>query len=208
MSLERWLIWIGIVPKNPFMLRSTYARLGRDENGNSWSVPFKAELVRFNLITLPAWLQETPNQLHGVELVYWLLEEFVALLGRRVHEGRGDWASFRRLAFQMSRASASASLSAFREIEATSNEECKMANETRETRENTFFKLVNAMGVCFWSCKLILSIQNVQAYPHYYFTGLRFGCLLQSDTMDHCFLLFFVWKVSLHGSKLYYFVSS
>ena len=52
------------------MLRSTYARLGRDENENSCSVPFKPELDRFNLITPPTWLQEMPNQLHGIELVF------------------------------------------------------------------------------------------------------------------------------------------
>ena len=155
MSLERWLISRGIVPNSSFMLRSTYARLGRDENGKSWSVPFKLEFVKFNVITLPTWVQEIPNQLHGLELelVFWLLKELVALLGRRVHEGRGDCVSFWRLAFQMSRASIFAS--SFTEREATSNEDCKMANATREKRENTFFKLVNAMGLCFTSCKLV-----------------------------------------------------
>ena len=35
------------------------------------------------------------------------------------------------------------------------NGECNMANVTREKRENTFFKLVNATGLCFTSCKLV-----------------------------------------------------
>ena len=35
-------------------------------------------------------------------------------------------------------------VSSFTEREATSNEECKMANATREKKENTFFKLVDA----------------------------------------------------------------
>ena len=43
-----------------------------------------------------------------------------------------------RLAFQLSRASISAS--SFTEREATSNEECKMAYATREKMENTFFQ--------------------------------------------------------------------
>ena len=63
-SLDRLLISIGTIPKSPFILRSRIARLGRDENENPWSVPFKPELVKFNPITLPAWLQEMPNQLH------------------------------------------------------------------------------------------------------------------------------------------------
>ena len=112
MSLDRQLISIGTVWKSSFMLRSTNERLGSDENENSWRVPFKPEPVRFNLIILPAWLQETPNQLHGFELAFWLLEELVALLlGRRVHEGRSDRFLFWRLAFQRRRAFVSVSLS-------------------------------------------------------------------------------------------------
>ena len=72
-----------------------------------------------------------------------MFEELAALLGRRVHEGRGDCVSFWRLTFQLSRTSISAS--SFIEREATSNEECKMANVTREKRENTFFKSVLTM---------------------------------------------------------------
>ena len=73
----------------------------------------------------------------------WLFEELAALLGRRVHEGRGDCVSFWRLAFQLSRTSNFAS--SFTERKATSNKECKMANATREKRENTFFKSVLTM---------------------------------------------------------------
>ena len=54
-----------------FLLRSTNESFGSDENENSWSVPFKPELVRFNLITLPAWLHEMPTQLHGMEVLFW-----------------------------------------------------------------------------------------------------------------------------------------
>ena len=72
-----------------------------------------------------------------------MFDELVALLGRRVHEGRGDCVSFWRLAFQLSRTSISAS--SFKEREETSNEECKMANATREKRENTFFKSILTM---------------------------------------------------------------
>ena len=50
---------------------STNERLRSDKNENSWRVvPFKPELVRFNLITLPARLQEILNQLHGFELAF------------------------------------------------------------------------------------------------------------------------------------------
>ena len=52
LSLDRLLISIGTVPKSSFMLKSRNARLGKDENENPWSVPFKVELARFNLITL------------------------------------------------------------------------------------------------------------------------------------------------------------
>ena len=126
------------------MLRSTNERFGSDEKESSWSVPFKPELVKFNLITLPAWLQETPNQLHGFELTFGLLEALVALLGRRVHEGRSDWFSFLRLAFQLRRTSISVSLST--ETESATKEKCNMANTNRETEKNIVLKLVNAMG--------------------------------------------------------------
>ena len=71
-----------------------------------------------------------------------MFEELATLLGWRVHKGRGDYVSFWRLTFQLSKASIS--VPSFTEREATSNEECKMANATREKKENTFFKLVDA----------------------------------------------------------------
>ena len=150
MSLDRLLISTATVPKSSFMLRLRNARFGRDENENPWSVPFKPELARFNLLILPAWLLETPNQLHGVELVFWLFEELVALLGR--------------VAFQLSRASASS----FKEREVTSNEECNMANTTIETRENTFFKkdiaMVLFLQVANWFSALYLNVSKLPPF--------------------------------------------
>ena len=106
-------------------------------------IPFKPVLVRFNLITRPAWLQEMLNQLHGIELVFWSLKELVALLGGRVNEDSSGWVSFSSLAFQLSKASVSASL--FTETESATNEECNMANTTRETGESNLFKVDRAM---------------------------------------------------------------
>ena len=75
----------------------------------------------------------------------------------------GVTVSFWRLAFQLSRASISAS--SFTERDATSNEECKMANATREQRKNIFFKLDNAMGLSY----------KLQTGSEFYLKCLRFG---------------------------------
>ena len=66
-----------------------------------------------------------------------------------------------------------------------------MANVTREKRENTFFKLVNTMGLCFTSCKLVQNSFFLFSFlgEEFYlkclslptlFISLRFGCLMQS----------------------------
>ena len=144
LSLDRLLISIGTVPKSSFMLRSINARLGRDENENLWSVHFKVELARFNLITLPAWLQEMPNQLHGIELVFWLFEELVALLGR-IHEGSGGWVSFWRVAFQFIRASASASSFKEREVNIKWGMQHGQHNQCNEGKH--FFREIQFHGI-------------------------------------------------------------
>ena len=149
------------------MLRSTNERFGSDEKESSWSVPFKPELVKFNLITLPAWLQEMPNQLHGFELAFWLFEALVALFGRRVHESRSDWFSFWSLAFQLRRASASVLLST--ETESAIVEKCNMDNTNRETRENTFWKLVNAMGFLKLVKRIWFNISVYQSSSFFFF---------------------------------------
>ena len=62
-SLDKLLISVEVVPKSLFILRSTNVKLGRDENENSWSIHFKPELVRFNLITLLVWLHDKEDRI-------------------------------------------------------------------------------------------------------------------------------------------------
>ena len=109
--------------------------------------------------------------------------------------------------------------------EATLNGECNMANVTWEKRENTFFKLVNATGLCFTSCKLVQNSSfffflGEEFYVKYLslptlFISLRFGCVSCSqfsqwiekekkgfDTMVSLNLQFFQFDLVSHDTSV------
>ena len=63
-----------------------------------------------------------------------------------------------------------------------------MANITREKRENTFFKLVNTIGLCFTSCKLV---QNSLFFYFLFFLGRRI--LFKMSKPPHTIYKFKIW---------------
>ncbi|KAJ8650578.1 hypothetical protein MRB53_003601 [Persea americana] len=64
-SLERVLIWVGMVPLSELLLRSRSTRFGKEEKLKLSSLPSKLALCRLISVTLRASSHTIPDQLHG-----------------------------------------------------------------------------------------------------------------------------------------------